>query len=146
MAKTNWPMTATTNQNPAAALKDASAKLRRERCRCEAATAGSVIWSWALISVLLKRVIESSVQTRSDRSLTAAQAHGGGEKCRGDGQADPQTRTDQEFFDGEWCQITHRHASGRWGGSRVRAAEAVSKQGGEMRSVEGNLLHDADCE
>src|ERR1700732_3735480 len=81
----------------------------------------------------------------SDRSLIAAQPDCSGEECRKDYQADPQTRAAQEMKRREVYQRMDGDATRHWEGVSFRAAaQARLEHGGEMRSVEGNLLDHAD--
>ena len=82
-----------------------------------------------------------SFSSRSDRFPVAAQADRCGEECRGDCQADPQTRVDEEFTHSEWCQRKHRHLAGY---DFRAAAKEIAQQRGEVRSVKGNLLRHTD--
>ena len=67
-------------------------------------------------------------------------------KYRGDCQADPQAGADQKLARMDLCQRIHRHATRGERGTFRAAAQPVPQQGAEMRSVEGNLLDDADRE
>src|SRR6266852_1514244 len=88
----------------------------------------------------------------SDRIAIAAQPDGCGDACRGECQPDPQTRAAQEPPRGELCQ---RNKMGIDRDARLvpevesagsESKQAFFQQGAEIRSVERDLLEDADRE
>src|SRR5713101_2646559 len=79
----------------------------------------------------------------SDRPTIAAETDRCGEEGRGDCQAGPQTRAAQEMTRSEVCHRIHRETTRRCDSFRA-AIHAVLQHGSEMRSVERDLLDDAD--
>src|SRR5215469_13124154 len=112
-ANTNWLVAATTNQNRAAASKAVTARKGNSR--------GWVIAAVLMVALLMRDGIPSA--GASVWFAVAAQPHGGGEACRGDGQAEPEPGGRQEPNRSDVRQRVHGQAVRRGEGFRAATRE-----------------------
>src|SRR5712664_3166249 len=101
------------------------------RCVLSAEPSSIRVWVIASLRAAVRRSVVSTHE-ELDRFTIAAQPDRRAEECRGDCQADPQARAEQEIPRSEVC---HRriHWEGTRRGDRFRAtANAVSQHGPEM--------------
>lgn len=74
----------------------------------------------------------------------AAQAHCQSEKNGGNQQAGPQPGADQKLTHTQLAERNHGHMALGKTSTLPTTAKTISQHGGEMRSVEGNLLDHGD--
>src|SRR5258708_9704757 len=130
-------MTAARNHSPAAAFKAVSA--------ADFSSAGWVHTGVLRVLGLCARV-RIQMPAESNGLAIPSQPHGQGEEYRARSQPHPQTRAAQESTRSEMRQRIHHGVSLRFldEGLRKPADQAISLQGGEMRSAERNLFEDAN--
>src|ERR1700694_2985550 len=93
-----------------------------------------------LVSPYARDCIDSAGE--SDRFTITAQPDSSGKERRGECQPDPETRSAQEFPRIECHQRVGRGATRRREVETLRTRQAVPQDGGDIRSVERNLLDD----